>query len=46
MPNLYKYGTSKIRNKNLRKVLDFDIANYTVTEEQNMAKNNTTNLFG
>ena len=27
VPNLYKYGTSKIKNKNVRKVLDSDLAN-------------------
>ena len=46
VPNLYKYGTSKIKNKNVRKVLDSDLANQAVTEAQNKAKNNTTNLFG
>ena len=42
MPNLYKYGTSKIKNK----VLDSDVANYALTEAQDKAKNNITNLFG
>ena len=46
MPNLYKYGTSKIKNKNVRKVLDSDVAHYALTEVQNKAKNNITNLFG
>ena len=46
VPNLYKYGTYKIKNKNVRKVFDFSLANYTVTEAQNKAKNNITNLFG
>ena len=42
MPNLYKYGTSKIKNKGVRKVLESDIANYAVTEAQNRAKSNMT----
>ena len=42
VPNLYKYGTSKIKNK----VLDSDVANYALTEAQDKAKNNITNLFG
>ena len=46
VPNLYKYGTYKIKNKNVRKVFDSSLANYTVTEAQNKAKNNITNLFG
>ena len=45
MLNLYKFGTSKIKNKNVRKVLDSDLANYAVTEAQNKVKNNITNLF-
>ena len=45
VPNLYKYGTSKTKNKNVRKVLDSDLANYAVTEAQNKAKSNITNLF-
>ena len=46
VPNLYKYETSKIKNKNVRKVLDSDIAIYAVTEAQSRAKNNITNFFG
>ena len=46
VPNLYKYEISKIKNKNVRKVLDSDIAIYAVTEAQNRAENNITNLFG
>ena len=38
MPNIYKYGTSKIKNKNVRKVLHSDLVNYAVTETENKAK--------
>ena len=46
VPNLYKYGTYKIKNKNIRKVFDSSPVNCAVTEAQNKAKNNITNLFG
>ena len=41
-PDLYKYGTSKIRNKKVQKALYSDIANYIVTKTQN----NLNNFFG
>ena len=31
-PELYKLGTSKIKNKNVKRALNSDIANYIVTE--------------
>ena len=31
-PELYKIGTSKIKNKNLKKALEFDVPNYIVEE--------------
>ena len=34
MQNLYKFGTSKMKNKNLKRVLDSDIADYTVKKAQ------------
>ena len=41
MPQFFiKYGTSKIRNKKVQKALNFDIANYIVTETQNTAMDN------
>ena len=43
--NLHKFGTSKIKNKNVRRVLHSDLANYAVTDSQNKVKNNITNLF-
>ena len=33
-PELYNYGTKKIKNKNLRKALESDIANYAVKQAQ------------
>lgn len=43
---LYKFGTSKITSKNVRKVLDSDVANYIVEETQKKAKEDLNNLFG
>ena len=40
-PDLYRYGISKIKNKNVRKALD--VANYIVKETQ---KRDLNNLFG
>ena len=39
-PDLYKYGTSKIKNKKIQHALNSDIA-----ETQNKAKNHLNNLF-
>ena len=38
VPSLYKYGTSKIKNKNIQRELNSDIANNVVEETQNKAK--------
>ena len=46
IPNLVKYGTSKIKNKNVRRALNSDIANCVVEETQNKAKNKLWNHFG
>ena len=40
------YGPSKSKNKNVKRALNSDIANYVVEETQNKAKNKLTNLFG
>ena len=45
-PDLYKYETSKIRNKKVQKALNSDIENYIVTETRNKVKDNSNNLFG
>ena len=44
--DLYRLGTFKMKNENVRKVLDCDIANYIVEETQKKAKADLTNLFG
>ena len=45
-PELYRLGTSKIKNKNVRKVLESELPNYIVQEEQKEAAENIDNLFG
>ena len=45
IPNLFRYGASKIKNKNVQQALNCDIANYVMKETQNKAKNKLTNLF-
>ena len=44
-PELYKLGASEIKNKNLRRALDSDIANYIAEQSQEKAKENLDNLF-
>ena len=49
LPDIVKFGASKIKNKNIQRALDSDIANYVVEEAQNRAQNqlnNLNNLFG
>ena len=36
--DLYRFGTSKIKNENVRKTLESDVANYIVEETQNKTK--------
>ena len=45
IPNLVRYGSSKIKNKNVQWALDSDMANYVAKETQNKAKNQPNNLF-
>ena len=45
-PELYCLGTSKIRNKNIKKALESEVANYVVKEAQIKAAENVENLFG
>ena len=42
-PELCKFGTSKIKNKNLKRALESDIANYAVKKAKKKA---VKNLFG
>ena len=46
IPNIVRYGSSKIKNKNVERALNSDIANYVVEETQNKAKNKVNDLFG
>ena len=47
-PELYEIGTSKIKNNNLKKVLESDVTNYIVEETCKKAKIkiDPNNLFG
>ena len=44
-PELYCLGTSKIRNENMKKALESEVANYVVKEAQKKAAKNVENLF-
>ena len=46
IPNLVRYGSSKIKNKNVQRALNSDMLNYVVEETQNKAKNRVNDLFG
>ena len=45
IPNLFKFGVSKIKNKNVQQTMASEIANMVVEEVQNKAKNIYTSLF-
>ena len=45
IPNIFKFGVSKVKNKNVKKVLSSDIADMVVDEAQNRAKNRCGSLF-
>ena len=45
IPNIFKFGVSKIKNKNVQKALSSDIVDMVVDEAQNRAKNRYTSLF-
>ena len=45
IPNIFKIGVSKIKNKNVKKILSSDIADMAVDETQNRAKNKYKTLF-
>ena len=49
LPDIVKFGASKVKNKNIQRALDSNIAKYVVKEAQNKAQeqlNNLNNLFG
>ena len=43
--NIFKYGVSKIKDKNLKKAMNSDIANTIVDEAQNKVSNKLDSLF-
>ena len=45
-PDLYRSGTSKIKNENVRKTLESNVANYIVEETRKKTKKYLNNLFG
>ena len=45
IPNIFKFGASKIRNKNVKRAMRSDIAKMVVQEAQNKAKNKYDFLF-
>ena len=46
IPNIFKYGVSKIKNKKVQRALNSDVAEYVVEETQNQAKNKLNDPFG
>ena len=48
MPNRFKFGASKIKNKNVKRALNSEIADLVVNKAQGKArkKYNSSNLFG
>ena len=48
IPNIFKFGASKIKNKTVNRALDSKIADLVVKEAQNrvIKKYNSSNLFG
>ena len=46
IPNIYKYMTSKIKNKNVQRALNSNLTNIVVDKTQNRAKKQLINLFG
>ena len=45
IPNIFKFGASKIKNKNVQKALQSEIADMIVQESQNKLKNKYGSLF-
>ena len=45
IPNIFKFGVSKINNKNMKRAMESEIANMIVDEAVNRAKNKYENLF-
>ena len=45
IPNIFKYGVSKIKNTNVQRALNSDMADYVIEETQNQAKNKLIIVF-
>ena len=45
IPNIFKFGVSKIKNKNVKNTLNSEITNMVVDETQNKAKKRYSSLF-
>ena len=45
IPNIFKFGASKIKNKNVKRAMRSDTAEMVVQEAQNKAKNKYHSLF-
>ena len=45
IPNIFKFGASKIKKKNVRRAIQSDIADMVVKEAQNRARNKYNHLF-
>ena len=45
IPSIFRFGVSKIKNKNMNKAFSSDIANMVVDKARNRAKNKYTTLF-
>ena len=45
MPNIFKFGVSKIKNKNVKRAMKSDFAKMVVNEAKNRIKNKCDNLF-
>ena len=45
IPNIFKFGVSKINNKNMKRTVESKIANMVVDEAVKRAKNKYENLF-
>ena len=45
IPNIFKFGASKIKNKNVKRAMKSDIAKMVVNEAKNRVKNKYDNLF-
>ena len=45
IPNIFKFGVSKIKNKNVKRAMESDIADMLLEEAVNRSKNKYENLF-